>query len=110
MMSQEIKKQWVAALRSGEYKQGTGKLNLRAGSAFCCLGVLCDIYVKQTEVPWYKLNLSIRGEVLPLEVMKWADLKAANPIPGDGYNLALAHRNDTGETFEQIADLIEAEL
>lgn len=37
-MDSKIKEQWVAALRSGKYKQGTGYLN-RDGK-FCCLGVL----------------------------------------------------------------------
>jgi hypothetical protein len=41
-MNPEVKARWVAALRSGEYLQGTS--TLRIGDQFCCLGVLCDIY------------------------------------------------------------------
>lgn len=40
-MDQAIKKKWVKALRSGEYRQGSGVL--KDGRKFCCLGVLCDI-------------------------------------------------------------------
>ena len=37
---------WIAALRSGEYKQG--RSYLRDGAEYCCLGVLCDVYRKET--------------------------------------------------------------
>jgi hypothetical protein len=46
----DIKAKWVAALRSGEYKQGRGRLKFRREGSdeaeFCCLGVLCDILDK----------------------------------------------------------------
>ena len=32
---------WCEALESGKYKQADGQL--RAGDAFCCLGVACDL-------------------------------------------------------------------
>ena len=47
-MKPEIKKQWVQALRSGEYKQGRGQL--KQGATFCCLGVLCDLAVQSGEL------------------------------------------------------------
>jgi hypothetical protein len=37
-----IKQQWIDALESGKYPQGTGELQNTKGE-FCCLGVLCDI-------------------------------------------------------------------
>jgi hypothetical protein len=45
-MDQEIKQQWVDALRSGEYSQGRYWLRHgnRENSNHCCLGVLCDLY------------------------------------------------------------------
>lgn len=39
-----ILREWEAALRSGEYAQGTGWLN--RDEKFCCVGVLCDLQVK----------------------------------------------------------------
>lgn len=36
-----IQKQWIAALRSGKYKQGKSFLEAPDGDAFCCLGVAC---------------------------------------------------------------------
>src|SRR6185295_18826871 len=44
-MNKEIKEKWIKALRSGEYKQGRGRMDREEGGEhyFCCLGVLCDI-------------------------------------------------------------------
>jgi hypothetical protein len=46
-MNKKIKKQWVAALCSGDYAQGTESLCRQDYNSeeyhFCCLGVLCDI-------------------------------------------------------------------
>lgn len=39
-MNKEIANKWAAALRSGDYPQGTGRLY--DGKAFCCLGVLVE--------------------------------------------------------------------
>lgn len=53
-MNPEIKAEWVAALRSGEYRQT--KRQLRYGDNFCCLGVLCDLRAKKGKGKW--LNTS----------------------------------------------------
>lgn len=42
-MEPELKKKWVDALRSGEYKQGRTYLRRRKDNTFCCLGVLCEV-------------------------------------------------------------------
>lgn len=50
-MTQEDRDEWVAALRSGKYTQGSVFLNCVQNSAkgpdpineFCCLGVLCEL-------------------------------------------------------------------
>lgn len=38
----EFKQKWVAALRSGEYKQGQSLL-LNGDNEYCCLGVACKV-------------------------------------------------------------------
>lgn len=40
-MDPDIQRDWVAALRSGEYQQDTGALKTPTG--YCCLGVLVDV-------------------------------------------------------------------
>lgn len=38
---------WLDALRSGDYQQGSGSLR-PSQDAYCCLGVLCDVYQRET--------------------------------------------------------------
>jgi hypothetical protein len=40
-LPEEVKTKWVAALRSGDYKQDYDTLN--SGEGFCCLGVLAEV-------------------------------------------------------------------
>ena len=106
-MKKEIADKWVAALRSGEYKQGRGQL--RKGKYFCCLGVLCnlhaeshlDIAAKQMRPSRYMGH----GGVLPQAVMEWSGVDAANGRLPDGS--LLDEHNDTGASFAKIATLIE---
>lgn len=124
-MDKKTKKQWVAALRSGEYKQGSGKLRQQAvddngdytaaKQEFCCLGVLCDL-VEPNQ--WMQKEHS------------WANGRSGNPddtgMPRDGLQKKLgldkpasrsngsntiaeklAQLNDDGHTFEEIANWIE---
>lgn len=45
-MNPEVKAKWIEALTSGEYSQTNGCLKDNAG--YCCLGVLTDLYIKET--------------------------------------------------------------
>ncbi len=114
-MNPEIKAKWVAALRSGEYKQATGRL--RVDDSFCCLGVLCDLHAKFTGTVWWQnenRQFEYKGQrqILPEPVIEWA------AIPHEfGDNIYLHHKriclsaeNDEGVSFAEIADIIEREL
>lgn len=113
-MNAEIKQQWLAALRSGEYQQGYKQL--RSWDYFCCLGVLCDLHAKTTSGQWVDERYEGAFETLPRVVVEWAGLPDSSPeIPTTGYELATY--NDGYEvndlpphSFTQIADLIEAHL
>lgn len=50
----EVYKLWLAALRSGKYRQATDALRkTRKGhNSFCCLGVLCDLARKDGGPNW----------------------------------------------------------
>src|SRR5271157_2972237 len=84
-MNQEIKKQWLKELRSGEWIQGRRKL-MNDDDKACCLGVLCDIAMRQGVITfWTKkknayggLSWKAGGEagVLPCKVVEWAGLSA----------------------------------
>jgi hypothetical protein len=45
-MNIEIAEKWIEKLESGEYTQTKGFL--RDDNGFCCLGVLSDMYIKET--------------------------------------------------------------
>ena len=100
-MNPEIKQKWLNALRSGEYPQA--RKSLRNGNGFCCLGVLCDIYSKETNKSWTRydadrevyvpfdelrdkvedlydyLHMDEEHEILPQSVMNWAGLESGSP-------------------------------
>ena len=116
-MKKKVKQLWVEAPRSGEYKQGAN--GLKMDDTFCCLGVLCDLHAKEKNKQWaepkYQNFASYLGmtAVLPPEVQKWAGLDRANPVlksPKHGFDEELSILNDGGATFQQIADVIEAQL
>jgi hypothetical protein len=111
----EIKTRWVAALRSGKYPQGRGRLKTEEG--FCCLGVLCDLAAEDGIGHWeqkdtyfnrhYFLVTTVHeNNYLPMEVATWAGLHR-NPFVGSSILSAL---NDSGSSFAEIADLIERHL
>lgn len=103
-MLNENAKKWVAALRSGEYKQCKNRL-AHAGR-FCCLGVACDISPTPRKI-WGQQG------TLPTSVMCWLNIRHAQGAWPDEHgvnNHSLAGLNDwDGKTFEEIADVIESE-
>lgn len=123
-MNPEVKAQWVAALRSDEYKQGIGQLTyLNDGEEYhCCLGVLCDLAVKAgldieiTEQPyrgrdWIARHYDEASACLPASVLRWSGLSQAFPDFSAGeHHIDLTARNDNGTPFTEIADLIEKYL
>ena len=46
MPNRENIRKWVDALRSGEFKQA--RKALRTSDGFCCLGVACEVYRRET--------------------------------------------------------------
>ena len=112
-MNSNIKQQWINALRSGEYSQGAG--HLRNLDGFCCLGVLCDIYSKETGTQWepdFNGRFSLfygESNYLPEVVKEWAGLDRQNPWvnTSEGAITELAYLNDNGTTFSEIAQMIE---
>lgn len=124
-MNQEIKKQWVDALRSGKYKQTQSQLHDRQGG-YCCLGVLCDLHAQATGGNWTEHGYYMdQDEIVPIPVADWAGLQpnerrvSWNPHKlavhviapeKDGVSYNLTSLNDSGQTFAGIADVIEKHL
>lgn len=126
MMDREIGLKWVAALRSGEYKQSM--LYLQDCLGFCCLGVLCDVHAKETgaghwthsddscgKVRSYITGNQIADDIPPANVLEWAgliglDVEVFNE-DGEPRPIEFVTLNDQkGWSFAQIADAIEARL
>jgi hypothetical protein len=108
-MINENMKRVLVALRSGEYKQARGTLQNTGG--YCCLGVMCDVYEKETgnvleRTPSGLLN----GNTLRkhTDVKEWVGLQGALGQYEDEDSLAaLNDREDS--SFAHIADFIESE-
>jgi hypothetical protein len=101
----------VDALESGEYEQTTSVL--RRDTAFCCLGVACDIsgigqWVQNGgEEFTYRCATDFSMSVLPMDVVDWLGLErseyvSAEELPIDD-ELSAITMNDTGESFAEIA-------
>ena len=98
----ENRRRWVEALRSGDYKQGWHVL--RHSNLFCCLGVACDI----ADGEWDKVDgeedaWEFDNETYTLSPRMRAELGlTAEQVQ------QLITLNDNGDSFEEIADHIEA--
>ena len=102
---------WIKALRSGDYKQGEGCLYNNKDDSFCCLGVACDLF----QVPY---NKSARQYVFEV----YGDVYFENKlIPGINFEEMfgltvifgdeLASMNDVNQySFADIATEIENEV
>ena len=127
-MNPEIKREWVAALRSGKYEQGDGELRdpFKVTEKFCCLGVLCDILKDRVGGHWDAGTFCVGDErdcmTLPEAVKNVAGLDSVDPVICDA---SLSAHNDGGpingesgphaehvtqKSFPEIANLIERYL
>lgn len=117
-MDAEIKKKWVAALRSGDYKQGQGGLKqivrMLHGLAedevqHCCLGVLQEVlgtpqWREEEQTAWFF------GTQEDYHHGYLTDPVLAKVGLSDDDQRTLATKNDTGLSFNEIADYIETNL
>lgn len=96
-MKQEIAERWIAALRSGQYRQSVNYLTHLSGPrdehgritcSHCALGVLVDLYQNETGElnPWPNIDgdaVSYQDDVtgrysaldMPSQVMRWAGMR-----------------------------------
>lgn len=125
-VDREFLTQWAAALRSGEYKQGTGCLRSR-DDCYCVLGVACDVAFKQRMISgaWVEYDNDFAcGTTGVIAFMPQAlatmigmgvdgsmrdryDLLVPIVIDKDRSYVSLLDANDNGATFEELAQVIE---
>lgn len=110
-MKPEIKAKWLAALRSGKYKQTSDVLHDERG--MCCLGVLIDVVDPKgwKQAGWDYNRCSYEGED-QLPTAAFCE-RVGLPAPVRKYSTRttitnkLAEMNDDGKSFTEIADFIE---
>jgi hypothetical protein len=112
----QFTKDWISALRSGEYKQGREYLKTSEGN-FCCLGVACELseyYIpSKTEYSTcfaYEIEGAPRINYRSLSPYNTLVLKSCLGGSPLNYFESLSSLNDKGHSFEVIANLIEADL
>ncbi len=120
----------VAALRSGKYPQGLGRLkeitNDGTAIGYCCMGVMCEVAIEHgvsLETHSYPLNDTTRAvgfdgssAFLRANVLNWLGLDVSadggsDPVVGTIGNemISAAYANDgVGWGFNRIADSMEA--
>ena len=109
-------KLWVDELEN--FKQAKG--HLRDGDRFCCLGVACELYRRETGkgewgivggLRYFSLDVNEHTNTyLPDVVMGWLGLtKNSGYFNGTGGIGSLAQMNDGGSSFEEIAAKIREE-
>jgi hypothetical protein len=98
---------WIAALRSGKYKQAAGCLAIGIGSekSYCCLGVAQQVLYKDLGI-----KKPLKCEYyLPNVVVSALGLLTQTGCSAQGHD-SLTDLNDIeGLSFEQIADLLDAQ-
>lgn len=114
-MNERVRKLWATALRSGHYRQGKQALKTKTtdGSCLhCALGVLCHLFLEDTERGKWELqrqgNFAFLGREfqIPVCVMDWAGLDIPDPYLTP--QVRVTEANDRlGWTFTQIADLVD---
>lgn len=100
----EFKAKWVAALRSGEYKQGESNLYFQPNDTYCCLGVagaICGVPKELMNRNPFFFERELTGDA------SYYPIQLAEGMPHVKH---LMKMNDEGQSFSEIADYIEANL
>ena len=120
MAKQVTIKEWVEALRSGEYHQGVGTLrDTSAGVTHCCLGVAAEVAGALTESNECESNdISSEDWIIQqstaLEAGSFYGLPYRDIMKLNGgediQNILIQMNDDNLEDFATIADYIEDKL
>tara|TARA_R100001244_G_scaffold129809_3_gene101490 strand:- start:789 stop:1172 length:384 start_codon:yes stop_codon:yes gene_type:complete len=125
-MKSNVKAKWIETLESGRYRQGHDQLKIpgtkNTKAKYCCLGVLCNIYMKETgKGKWHSDGYFLLGDIeeeteLPRTVKEWAGLNRTNPrININGESHDISELNDghiflKRRSFKEIAQLIREQI
>ena len=106
-MNKSLKDKWVAALRSGRYRQSKEYLYV-PNHGYCCLGVLCDIVDDSKWVDNAHTEYDFGDKVkCQYPTKNWLDKVGLLDYTAE-YLTILNDNNN--KTFTEIADWIETNL
>jgi hypothetical protein len=114
-VDRELVKDWITALRSGEYEQGRGQLRSQlslpyeeAEYAYCCLGVAADVAIKtgKLDAQWNDSLLDVPSEVTLSLVLPDGILPLFG-LTGISQDTLVEMNDIEGASFTVIADYIE---
>ena len=106
---EEHRAAWIAALKSGEYRQGFGFLHNKDLNVFCCLGVGCDLMIKRGVEEFTSFTSEFKSHVEyngksgnpPREMQQYFGINTSDVED-------LVELNDTEKkTFQEIANFIK---
>lgn len=118
-MTKELKDKWIAALRSGQYKQG--HTYLHKNDEFCCLGVLlevADIKMGEHEEFGNTYHFIVDESDKDIQIVSCLPGKLQKTLGlGGGYHELLWQMNDgigvaanNRQSFTEIAQYIEQNI
>ncbi len=97
----EHRREWIKALRSGDFQQTKGVLYNPENKGFCCLGVACIVAgLKMDDI---REHVTLHAF---MDVMNYYGLLHGD---GDFFGGNLASLNDDGASFLRMSQIIENE-
>lgn len=113
-MDPELKSKWIEALKSGDYLQTQGRLyagdDLENGKpCMCCLGVLEAVCgTNKYEMEYKEMPSDLTDSKSPADVLM--QLVPVTVVVSESLGSKLAGMNDSGKSFDEIADYIKENL
>jgi len=99
-INERVKNLWVAAMRSGTYKQI--KRAFQQDGGHCALGVLQDVYAKERNVNSFDVDHTSK------DYLSWVGEDRSSHVYGEPTLRTVVRWNDDrGLTLKEIADKVE---
>lgn len=103
----------VDRMRLGDDPQIEGAL--RTAEGMCALGIFCDVYSQENNIPWTESNknffIHAESAFLPEEVAEWFGFEGEPRVAWGSDRRGILDLNDAEHlSFVEIADLIHKEF
>jgi len=113
----DLLREWIKALRSGEYKQAKQVLHSTAYNSYCCLGVLCkvanveiDDTIKRNGGDEYIAQDVLEKMEVDLDKFEFLDIESETAKSHKGQSAFACMNDKLNKDFEYIANFIENQM